>query len=327
MAEYDLIIIGGGPAGLTAGLYAARARLKTLLIESFAVPSQAVAADRIENYPGIPSGISGIELIDRFKRQAKAFGLEFDVGNVVDIKPQNGKDFRQWQIIAEDKVYDSLSIILAVGTRPRELEVAGESKLRGRGVSYCATCDGPLFKDRDIVIIGGGDTAVEEALFLTRFCRKVTMIHRRDRLRATKILQERALAHERLEFVWDSQVIEILGEENVEAVKIKDIKTQEESKIPCEGVFIFVGFIPNTDFLKPHKTSGFSQDKGIIELDEAGYVITDDNMKTSQEGVFACGDCRKKLLRQVVTACGDGANAAFSAQGYVEKLKKMSRMY
>lgn len=306
MSVYDVIIIGGGPAGLTAGLYACRARLKTLLLESYIVPSQTVVTAEIENYPGFPEGISGFELIDKFKKQAKNFGLEFSVGNVKNIQKDNNK----WQVIVEDKTHQCLSLIIATGARAKELGVVGEDKFRGKGVSYCATCDGALFKDKEIVVVGGGNTAVEEALFLTRFGKKVTLIHRRDKLRATKILQERALSHKKIDFVWSSQVIEILGDESVEAVKVKNINTCQESKISCSGVFIFVGLIPNTHFLK-----------GIIELDEEGYIITDDNMKTSQEGIFACGDCRKKLLRQVVTACGDGATAAFSAQRYVEVLK------
>ncbi|MEW6096499.1 MAG: thioredoxin-disulfide reductase [bacterium] len=303
---YDIIIIGGGPAGLTAGLYATRARLKTLLIESYTVPSQAVVTASIENYPGFPEGIDGFGLIDKFKKQAEKFGLEFSVGNVKGI--QETKD--GWQVVVDDTTHNCLSLIIASGSRPKELVVPGEAKFRGRGVSYCATCDGALFKDKHIVVVGGGNTAVEEALFLTRFGKKVTLIHRRDRLRATQILQERVLAHEKIDFVWSSQVVEILGNESVEALKVKNINTQQESKIQCNGVFIFVGLIPNTDFLK-----------GIIKLDETGYIVTDDNMKTSTTGVFACGDCRKKLLRQVVTACADGAIAAFSAQQYVEELK------
>ncbi len=304
---YDIIIIGGGPAGLTAGLYSTRARLKTLLIESYTVPSQAVVTASIENYPGFPEGIGGFELIDRFKKQAENFGLEFSVGNVQSI----AKDINGWQLAVEDKMYNCGALIIASGARPKELGVNGEAKFRGRGVSYCATCDGALFRNKDIVVVGGGDTAVEEALFLTRFGRKITLIHRRDKLRATKILQERVLSHEKIDFVWSSQVVEILGNENVEAVKIQNIKTQKYSELPCDGVFIFVGLIPNTDFLKR-----------IIELDEAGYIMTDDNMKTSSDGIFACGDCRKKPLRQVITACGDGATAAFSAQRYVEELKR-----
>jgi len=306
---YDIIIIGGGPAGLTAGLYTSRARLKTLLIESYTVPSQAVITTAIENYPGYTEEIEGFKLIDKFRKQAEKFGLEFDVGNVGGIQ----KNINGWQVEVEDKIHHCLALIIASGARPKELGIPGEGKFRGRGVSYCATCDGAFFKDKDIVVVGGGDSAVEEALFLTKFVKKLTLIHRRDRLRATKVLQERAFENEKIDFIWSSKVIEILGKENVEAVKIKNLHTQQVSEIPAQGVFIFVGLIPNTDFIK-----------GIIQLDEAGYIITDEAMRTSKEGIFACGDCRKKLFRQIVTACGDGATAAFSTQKYLEEFKKRS---
>ncbi|MEW6620983.1 MAG: thioredoxin-disulfide reductase [bacterium] len=301
---YDVVIIGGGPAGLTAGLYTSRARLKTLLIESYTLPSQAVTTAFIENYPGFPEGIGGFELIERFRKQVEIFGLESTIGDVRGIHSVDNT----WRVEVGDKVYDCRCLIIATGARPKELNVPGEVKFRGKGVSYCATCDGALFKNKDIVVVGGGDTAVEEALFLTRFGKKVTLIHRRDTLRATKILQERISKHEKVDFLWNSVVVEISGNENVEAIKVKNTTTQQESKIFCDGVFIFVGLIPNTAFLK-----------GIIELDEEGYIITDEGMKTSNEGIFACGDCRKKSLRQIITACGDGASAAFSAQKYLER--------
>lgn len=306
MTLYDAIIIGGGPAGLTAGLYACRARLKTLLVESYTVSSQAVTTASIENYPGF-SEIDGFGLIDKFKKQAENFGLESEIGNVKSITQT--KD-NIWQVETDNKRYNCLALIVACGAKPKELGVPGENKFRGKGISYCAICDGAFFKDKKIIVIGGGDTACEEALFLTRFGKKVTLIHRRDRLRATKVLQERVLAHEKIDFVWSSEVVEILGNENVEAVRIKNRSTQIHSEILCDGIFISVGLIPNTDFVK-----------GIIEIDEEGYIITDGNMNTSKNSIFACGDCRKKLLRQVVTACGDGATAAFSAQKYVEELK------
>jgi len=307
---YDIIIIGGGPAGLTAGLYACRSRLKTLLIKSNTIPSQAVVTALIENYPGFPEGIDGFGLIDKFEKQAENFGLESRVGNVKNITLIKNKESNIWQVETDDKIYAGLSLIVASGAKPKELGVVGEEKFRGRGVSYCATCDGAFFKNKDVVVVGGGNTAVEEALFLTKFAKKVILIHRRDRLRATRILQERVLAHEKIDFAWSSEIIEILGKEHVEAVKVKNVTTSAESKIHCEGVFIFIGLIPNTDFLK-----------GVVELDKNGYVITDEEMQGSEKGIFACGDCRKKLLRQIITACGDGATAAFSAQRYVEELK------
>ncbi len=301
--NYDVIIIGGGPAGLTAGIYASRARLKTLIVESFSVPCQAVTTDHIENYPGFPNGVNGFELIDKFKKQAEKFGTEFIAGEVKEIKEAKPG----WQMVTEDKTYTASSIIIATGASPKRLDVPGEDKFRGKGVSYYATCDGALFKNKEVVVVGGGDTALEEAIFLTKFAKKVTVAHRRNALRGTKILQERALANKKIEFAWDSVVTEIIGAGKVTGVKIKNVKTNAETDFSCDGVFIFVGYTPNTSFLKD-----------VVFLDEAGYIISDDNCLTSKAGIFACGDCRKKLLRQVVTACGDGATAVFACQHYLE---------
>jgi len=301
--DYDVIIIGSGPAGLTAGIYASRARLKTLLIESFSVPCQAVTTDHVENYPGFPEGINGFELVEKFKKQAEKFGSEFIVSEVKGIK-ENGS---LWQVITEDRSYIARSVIIASGASPKKLNIPGEDKFRGRGVSYCGTCDGAFFKDKEAVVAGGGDTALQEAIFLTRFARKVTVVHRRNALRGTKILQERAFANKKIEFIWDSVVTEIKGANKVTGVKIKNVKTGVETDFLCDGIFIFVGYAPNTGFLKD-----------VLSMDENGYIIADDNCLASRPGVFACGDCRKKLLRQVVTACGDGATAAFSCQHYIE---------
>ncbi|MBU4350463.1 FAD-dependent oxidoreductase, partial [bacterium] len=212
-----------------------------------------------------------------------------------------------------NKEYKTMAIILASGVEASKLGVPGEEELRGRGVSYCATCDAPFFKDQKIVVVGGGDTAIEEALYLTKFVQEVTIVHRRDRLRATKILQERVFSNKKINFAWDSLAIKILGKEKVEGVLIQNKKTGEEKEIFCKGVFVFVGNIPNSKFLNE-----------MIKLDQKGYILTDDNMMTSQEGIYACGDIRKKLLRQVVTACGEGAIAAFAAQKYIEELKGTS---
>lgn len=308
--QYDVIIIGGGPSGLTAALYTSRAGLKTFLIESYCIPSQAITADCIENYPGFPEGIGGFELIEGFKKQAKRFGVEFGAGEVAKIREYKKEGRRGWRVGYEDKSYTAPSLIIATGAVYKKLGVPGEDRLSGKGVSYCATCDGALYKDKDIVVIGGGNSAVEEALFLTRFGKSVTLIHRRDRLRAVKVLQERAFANKKIRFLWDSVVTEISGENKVRAVKVENVKTGKAESVPCDGVFIFVGNVPNTEFVKD-----------LVRLDENGYVITDENMRTSTPGIFACGDCRRKILRQIVTACGDGAIAGFSSQHYVEEIK------
>jgi len=307
---YDAIIIGGGPAGLTAGIYLSRARMDTLLIEKALPGGQAILTEIIENYPGFPHGIAGPELMQKMEEQAVRFGLKIEYGEVEEVK------------IKEDKVkivkinnqeYKTLTIILASGAEASKMEVSGEEELRGRGVSYCATCDAPFFKHQKIVVVGGGDTAIEEALYLTKFVWEITIIHRRDRLRATKILQERVFANKKINFAWDSVVTKVLGKEKVEGILIQNKKTGEEREISCQGVFVFVGNIPNSKFINE-----------LIKLDQMGYILTDGNMMTSQEGIYACGDVRKKLLRQVVTACGEGATAAFAAQKYIEELKGVS---
>ncbi|NQT90535.1 MAG: thioredoxin-disulfide reductase [Candidatus Omnitrophica bacterium] len=302
---HEVIIIGAGPAGLTAAIYTSRARLKTLVLEDISVMSQTAYADRIENYPGFPKGTDGLSLLESFKKQAKGFGAEFITGKAEEITAR--------QVKVDGKRYDTLSVIIATGARARKLDIPGEDKLCGKGVSYCATCDGAFFKDKDIVVVGGGDTAIQEAIFLTRFARKVMVIHRRDRLRATKILQEQALSNKKIEVIWNSVAEEILGTTKVEGVKIKNLAKSQERKLSCEGVFVSIGFVPNTAFLK-----------GKLELNDKGYIIVDGEMRTSEKGIFACGDCRNTPLRQIVTACGDGAIAAFSCQHYVEELKGTS---
>jgi len=320
---YDTAIVGAGPAGLTAAIYAGRARLKTLLIESFTTPGQAITTARIENYPGFPEGLNGFELIDRFKKQAVSFGAEFQTGNVKGIdchcEPRNfgAKQFqtkgslrRFWRLAMTEGSVDALSVIIASGASPKKLGIPGEDEFRGKGVSFCAVCDAAFFKGKNVAVVGGGDTAVEEALFLTKFAAKVTLIHRRERLRATKILQERASENKKLEFIWNSVAKKITGSNKVEALEIENIKSGKGERFQCDGVFVFVGYIPNTDFLK-----------GALKLDKNGYIDADCDMKTQKAGVFTCGDARKKLLRQVITAAGDGATAAHSARLYVEELK------
>jgi thioredoxin reductase (NADPH) len=307
--DYDTIIIGGGPAGYTAGIYAARSGLKTLLVEGAATVSQITITDLIENYPGIPDGINGFDLMQLFKKQALNFGLEIITSDVQSIKKIADAPVI-WEIAAGDNSYKTLSVIAATGAQWNKLGVPGEEEFAGKGVSYCATCDGPFYRNKDVVVVGGGDTAIQEALFLTHFAKKVTVIHRRDRLRAAAILQKRAFAEKKIEFVWKAKLAEVAGQEFVTGVKVTDVESAKINKIEAEGVFIFVGRTPNTELFRD-----------IVNLDKGGYIITDDNMRTSTAGIFAAGDCRAKQFRQVVTAAGDGANAIYSAELYVEALK------
>lgn len=307
MADYEVIIIGGGPAGLTAGIYASRGRLKTLLLEKMLPGGQILTSPHLENYPGFSEGISGAQIIEEMVRQAERFGLEIRTETAVSVEDKDNNA----KIIKTDKgAHKTATVIFAMGASYSKLNVPGEDRLSGRGVSYCATCDGPLFKNKEVVVVGGGDTAIEEAIFLTNFCPKVSVIHRRDRLRATKILQERALANKKIDFIWDSVVTQIGGGQKVENVVLKNVKTGAEKTFPAHGVFMAVGFKPHTEVAK-----------GLVETDEKGYIITKDDMAASRKGFFAAGDCRKKLLYQFVTACGDGATAAFAAQKYIEGLK------
>ena len=307
--DYDTIIIGGGPAGYTAGIYAARSGLKTLLMEGAATVSQITITDLIENYPGIPEGINGFDLMQLFKKQALNFGLEIISRDVSAIKKCADAPVI-WDVAVEDKSYKTLSVIAATGAQWTKLGVPGEEEFTGRGVSYCATCDGPFYRNKDVIVVGGGDTAIQEALFLTHFARKVIVIHRRDRLRAAKILQKRAFEEKKIEFVWKAKLTEISGGEFVTGVKVADVQSKLIKEIEAEGVFIFVGRVPHTSIFRH-----------ILKLDEGGYIITDDNMCASAAGIFAAGDCRSKQFRQVVTAAGDGASAVYSAELYVDELK------
>ena len=302
---HDLIIIGGGPAGLTAGLYNARARLDVLLLERLAPGGQVLTTDWVENYPGFPDGISGFELMDKMKTQAERFGLKILSEEVAKLELSEKR-----KVVATTQgPKEAKAIILASGATWKKLGIEGEDQLMGRGVSFCATCDGPFYRDQDVAVIGGGDTAVEEAIFLTRFVSKVYLVHRRDQLRATKLLQERAMAQEKIEFVWDTVPVQILGKDGVEGIELKNVKTGSVSRRDVKGVFVFIGTIPNTELVN-----------GQVDLDENGFVITDNNMETSVSGVFAAGDVRSKLFRQIATAVGEGAAASFSAEKYIESL-------
>ena len=308
---YDVIIIGGGPAGLTAGIYLSRARMKVLLLEKMSPGGQAILTDTIENYPGFPQGISGPELMQNMEKQAIEFGVKFQFEQVFEIKHK--KQSKIQIVKTREREYKTFSVIISSGADAKKLNIPGEDEFRGRGVSYCGTCDAPFFKDKKIALVGGGDTAIEEALYLSKFAREITVIHRRDRLRATKILQERIFSNQIINFSWNSIPLRIKGQSKVESILLKDVKTNHEKEVECDGVFIFVGYTPNTGFLK-----------NSVQLTDTGYIHTDENMMSSVEGIYACGDVRQKILRQVITACGEGATAAFAAQKYVEDLKGTS---
>ena len=301
---YDVIIIGGGPAGLSAGLYASRARLSTLLIEKAIFGGQIANAAHVENYPGFPDGISGLELSELMYQQAMKYGLQTLSAAVTAIElSANGKVVR-----TSEGEYLAKAVIIAGGAEPNRLGVPGEERLLGKGVSYCATCDGPLFRDQVVAVVGGGDSAVEEALVLTRFASKVILIHRRDQLRASRLHQERAFANEKMEFLWDTVVEEILGQDKVEGLSLRNVKTGERSTLKVSGGFIYVGLHPNTEFVK-----------GLISLDSEGHIPTNEEMETEIAGIFAAGDIRQNSPRQAITAAGDGATAALSAERFLNE--------
>lgn len=300
---YDVAIIGAGPSGLTAGLYAARAKLSTVILEKMFPGGQAALTHNIENYPGFTEGVNGAELTDAMKKQAERFGAEFINGDVDKIDKNNDL----FTVFMKSESIKANSVVLATGAQPRKVGVKGEKEFTGRGISYCATCDGAFYKDKPIAIVGGGDTAIQEALYLTRFASSIYVIHRRNELRATKILQERAFNNEKIKFIWDSVVNEINGKDAVEEVVVENVKTGKLDSISVDGVFIAIGYTANTAFVKD-----------LVQLDEQGYVITDDRMTTKTPGLFAAGDIRQKPLRQVVTAVADGAIAAAEAGRFLE---------
>lgn len=304
--DYDLVIIGGGPAGLTAGLYAARARLNVILIEKVVPGGQVITTDWVENYPGFPEGISGPDLVQKMTAQVQKFDLNIETNAVVSMDLSAAIK----KITLSGRVITTHAIIIASGASPKKLGVPGEDTFYGKGVSVCATCDGPFFKDRVVAAVGGGDTAVQESLFLTKFAKKVYLIHRRDQLRAEAILQERALANEKIEFLWDSVLTGIQGLTDVEKISVQNLKTGDTKEIAVDGCFIWVGILPNSEFLPED-----------VELDQYGFIKVDANMQTSVAGVYAAGDVRSTPLRQIVTAVGDAAIAVFSAEHYLQNVK------
>lgn len=305
---YDVIVIGAGPAGLSAGLYAGRARLKTLILEREKSGGQIVLTSEVENYPGCLEGESGPTLIDRMEHQAIHFGAEKVMDDILEV------DFSGKEKVLKGKKgeYRGKSVIIATGAASKPIGCIGEKTFTGKGVSYCATCDAAFFEDFEVFVVGGGDTAVEEAMYLTKFARKVTLIHRRDELRAAKSIQEKAFANPKMNFMWNSVVKEVKGEGLVNAMVVENVKTKELTEIVADeddgtfGIFGFIGYAPKTQIFE-----------GIINL-ENGYIVTDEDMKTNVEGVFAAGDVRVKSLRQVVTAAADGAIAAVQAEKYLE---------
>ena len=299
---YEVLIIGAGPAGMTAAIYAARAGYKTALVEHGIPGGQAATTDMIENYPGFPEGISGPELMLKFFEQTQTFGVEVIYEQVMRAE-LNGEIKK---VITEQQTIEAKVVIIASGAKPKTLGVSNEGRLRGRGVSYCATCDGFFFKDQPVAVVGGGDTAVEEAMYLTKMCSSVTLIHRRDALRANRTAQNRALNNEKLHILYDTVVDDIIGEDKVTQLSLKNVKTEETSTLDVNGVFIFVGYSPNGSFLPDD-----------LAVDSHGYIITNEEMQTNLPGVFAIGDVRQKKLRQVTTAVGDGGAVMTAVEEYL----------
>lgn len=300
--KYDVIIIGGGPAGLSAAIYSARGGLKTALFEKGMIGGQITVTDEVENYPGFEEPLSGFELTAKMQAQAERFGVEIKEEEIIAL----GMEGLCKVIETDGGNYRAKSVIICTGAHPRRLNVPGEERLTGRGVSYCATCDGALYRDKVVAVIGGGDSAIEEGIFLTRFAKKVYVIHRRDELRAQKIIQERAFRNPKMEFIWHTVIQEIHGDTKVSELELVNRESKEISMLPVDGVFIYVGILPNNELLESR-----------IELDSSGFVLTDEYMHTNVPGVYAAGDIRHTVLRQVVTATSDGAIAAWSAEKWI----------
>ncbi len=304
MEIHDVVILGSGPAGLTAAIYTARANLKPVVIEGLSAGGQLMNTTDVENYPGFPEGIQGPEMMERFKQQAEGFGTSFVAGDATRID-LTSSPFGIW---TEDGELRTRTLIVATGASPLELDIKGEKEYAGHGVSYCATCDGFFFREKEIVVVGGGDTAIEEALFLTRFGSRVTVVHRRDQLRASKIMADRALAHEKIEFAWDSVAEEVVGDgTKVTAVRLRNLKTDETSERPCSGFFVAIGHRPNTELFH-----------GVLAMNEQSYLVEGLTARTEIPGVFIAGDVHDHTYRQAVTAAGAGCKAAIDAERWLE---------
>ncbi|MGA8904268.1 MAG: thioredoxin-disulfide reductase [Candidatus Bathyarchaeia archaeon] len=309
MAEYDIIIIGSGPAGLTAAIYAGRALVKTLVVAGRLSGGQLMLTSGVENFPGFSDGIQGPTLMEEMRKQAERFGAGFLDDDVESV------DFsrKPFQVNVGGKVHYSKAVIIATGSSAKWLGLTSEEKLRGRGVSSCATCDGYFFRGKRVVVVGGGDTAVEEALFLTKFATEVVVIHRRDQLRASKIMQRRALSNDKIRFLWNSVIEDILGKQSVEGVRVRNVETGEQSIVACHGVFVAIGFQPNTKIFGSQ-----------VRLDEKGYIISGDGTKTSVDGVFVAGDVHDFKYRQAITAAGEGCKVAMDTLAYLEEQKELT---
>ncbi len=304
--NYDVVILGGGPAGFSAGIYAARGNVKTAIVDINMMGGQPSNYLELENYPGFDM-IGGYDLMEKFEAHADKFGVEkFPMQEIQ--KVELSSEIKK--IITNDTIYNAKTVIIACGAQPQKLGVPGEKEFVGRGVSYCAVCDGAFYREKTVAVVGGGNAAVEEACYLTKFADKVYIVHRRDKLRADKIVQERAMKNPKIEFVWDSTAVEIQGTSNVERFVIRNVKTNELSELKVDGVFPYIGFVPNTDLVN-----------GQIQQNEQGFIVTDSNLCTSEKGVYAIGDIRVTPLRQVITAAADGAIAAVSAVKYLEEVE------
>ena len=305
MQKEKVIVIGSGPAGLTAALYTARAALDPLVITGSQLGGQISITNEVENYPGFPEGTTGPELVDLMQKQAERFGTRLLIDEVTEVEFTNGPPF---SVKTHGETFEVDSVIITVGASPRRLGVPGEETMIGRGVSFCATCDGFFFREKDVVVVGGGDSALEEALFLTRFVNQVKVIHRRDELRAGEALKTRAFANEKVSFIWDTVVDEIVGNGKVESIKMTNVKSGDKSEMDVEGVFIFIGHYPNSDLFKDQ-----------LEMDELGYLVTDEKMMTSIPGVFAAGEIQDHVFRQIATSVGQGCAAAMMCERWLEE--------